>query len=125
MVEKETDGRFVNLMMAEAIEAHSSACQCGTGPLLSTEQRLLGELHGAELKPVMAVMCVERHQRTLVDYLDTETEACEWGRSREGATCCGDCPFGVKLSEPAPTKDTAVVLKDLKRERAETEKMFH
>jgi len=92
--------------------------------LLTTEQSLLMELYEGEMKPVQEILCVERHQRTKVDYLHADTPACEWGRIRENANTCGDCPFGVKLMGVAPKNDTKTVLRHLKRDQEYNKKMF-
>ncbi|GAG07534.1 unnamed protein product, partial [marine sediment metagenome] len=59
--------------------------------ILTTEQRYLRALYEGEMKPAQRVLCVERHQRINVGYLRTDTPACEWGRTRDNATTCGDC----------------------------------
>jgi len=92
--------------------------------LLTTEQSLLMELYEGEMKPVQEILCVERHQRTKVDYLHADTPACEWGRIRENANTCGDCPFGVKLMGVVPKNDTKTVLRHLKRDQEYNKKMF-
>lgn len=92
--------------------------------LLTTEQHLLKDLFEGDMKPSQTVFCVERHQRTKVGYLRTDTPACKWGRNREDATTCGDCPFGVKLMEFVPTNDAKATLRKLRREQDGTKNMF-
>lgn len=93
--------------------------------LLTTEQRFLKALYEGDMKPTQKVLCVERHQRINVAYLRTDTPACKWGRTRESATTCGDCPFGIKLMEFMPKYDAKAILKKLKREQEDNEKIYY
>ena len=92
--------------------------------LLTTEQRFLKSLYEGDMKPAQKILCVERHQRTDVGYLRTDTPACKWGQTREDATTCGDCPFGIKLLEFVPKNDAKTVLKQLEREQDDKDKIY-
>ena len=92
--------------------------------LLTTEQRLLKGLYKGDMKPAQSVLCIERHQRTKVGYLRLDTQACKWGRTRENATTCGDCPFGVKLIEFVPANDARTALRKLRREQDVTKNIY-
>lgn len=100
-----------------------SCIDVDTAPL-STEKQLCNELFESDLRSTQKVLCVERHQRTKVGYLSVDTKACQWGRDRENATSCGDCPFGVKLFEYGLKNDTGSTLKKLKHIQNETNKIF-
>jgi hypothetical protein len=65
------------------------------------------------VKFIERIMCVERHQRTKVDFLDKDTPACEWGQKRKKATTCGECAFGVKIAEPTAKYDFNEGIKEI------------
>ena len=108
----------------ETIDIESGIISNDKHALLTTEQRYLRALYEGEMKPVQKVLCVERHQSTNVGYLRTDTPACKWGRTRDDAATCGDCSFGTKLLEFVPKNDARTVLKQLKREQDDKEKIY-
>lgn len=127
MVKKEDTGlleRKKQKLDTEILDLQLEVIPSAQDALLTTEQSLLKKLYEGDMKPVQEVLCVERHQRTKVDYLRADTPACKWGRIRENANTCGDCPFGVKLMGVIPRNDTKTVLRHLKREQDYDKKMF-
>lgn len=63
------------------------------------------------------VLCVERHVRNeygRAPLMDETQETCKYGKERENATKCSDCPYGVPFLEPRLVNDTHEVLRQLR-----------